>query len=149
MTESQKQNAGKTPLHLWVVGIIALLWSSMGAFDYLMTQTENAEYMSSFTPEQLAFFYGLPAWIVSAWAIGVWGGVAGAILLLLKRRLSVWVFLASFVAASITTFHSYVLSNGLEVNGDAFSLIFSAVIILIALGLYLYARAMARSGILK
>lgn len=148
MTEFQN-NTKKTPIHLWVVGIIALLWSSMGAYDYLMTQTENSEYMSSFTPEQLTFFYGLPAWIVSAWAIGVWGGVAGAILLLLKKQFAVWVFLASFVAASITTFHNYVLSNGMDVSGDAFSLIFSAVIIIIALALYLYARAMQRSGILK
>ena len=28
----------KTPKHLWIVGILALLWNFMGAFDYLATQ---------------------------------------------------------------------------------------------------------------
>ena len=26
----------RTPWHVWVVGIVALLWSSVGAMDYLM-----------------------------------------------------------------------------------------------------------------
>jgi len=34
--------------------------------DYVMTQTKNEAYMSGFTPEQLAFFYSFPAWVVSA-----------------------------------------------------------------------------------
>ena len=28
----------KTPVHLWVVGILAVLWNSAGAFDYSATQ---------------------------------------------------------------------------------------------------------------
>ena len=45
-----------TPWHLWVVGVVGLLWSAMGALDYVMTQTKNKSYMSNFTPEQLEFF---------------------------------------------------------------------------------------------
>ncbi len=148
MTELQKAPREKTPWHLWVVGVIALLWSAAGAMDYVMTQTKNEEYMSAFTPEQLAFFYGFPSWVVAAWAVAVWGGVLGALLLLLRRRLAVWVFLASLVAMVLTTIHNYALSNGLEVVGDAFTLIFSAVIFVVACALYLYARAMQRRGVL-
>lgn len=148
MTETQGAANTNTPRHLWVVGGIALLWSSIGAMDYVMTQTKNEAYMSGFTPEQLAFFYGIPAWVVAAWAIGVWGGVLGALLLLLRKRLAVWVFLASLIAMVVTTFHNYVLSNGMDVIGDAFSLGFTAVIFLFALGLFLYARAMHKRGVL-
>ncbi len=52
-----------TPLHLWIVGALSLLWNAVGAFDYLMTQTRNQAYMSDFTPEQLEYFYGFPAWV--------------------------------------------------------------------------------------
>ncbi len=120
----------------------------MGALDYVMTETKNETYMSGFTQEQLAFFYGLPAWVVAAWAIGVWGAVVGALLLLARRRLAVGVFLASLMGVIVTTFHNYVLSNGMDVSGDLFSLGFAAVIFLVALGLFLYARAMRRRGIL-
>lgn len=139
----------KTPVHLWIIGVVALLWSAIGAFDYVMTQTENESYMGQFTAEQLEFFYGLPAIIVAAWAIAVWGGVLGALLLLLRKSTAVWVLLASFVAMAITAFHNYVLSDGLEAIGDPFALVFTAVIFVVALVLYLYARKMKRMGVLS
>jgi hypothetical protein len=148
MPESQPPKAGKTPWHLWLIGVVGLLWNAMGAFDYVMTQTKNESYMSNFTPEQLSFFYALPTWAVAAWAIAVWASVIGSILLLLRKSAAVWVFLVSFVAMLITAIQNYVLSNGLEVIGDTFALVFTAVIFIIALGLYLYSRAMQRQGLL-
>ena len=53
----------KAPVHLWIVGVLALLWSLMGAFDYLATKLELEFYMSQFTPEQLAYFNAFPAWM--------------------------------------------------------------------------------------
>ena len=76
----------KTPRHLWIVGVIALLWSMVGAFDYLATQLELESYMSQFTQEQLDYFYGFPKWATSVWAIAVWGSVVGSVGLLLRRR---------------------------------------------------------------
>ena len=148
MSETLETDVEPTPWHLWLIGIVALLWSGMGALDYVMTQTRNEAYMSGFTPEQLSFFYGIPAWAVATWAIAVWGGVLGALLLLVRRRHAVWVFLASLIAMVITTFQNYVLSNGMEVIGDAFSLGFTAAIFLFALALFLYARAMRKRKIL-
>lgn len=137
----------RAPWHLWLVGGLGLLWDSMGAFDYLMTQTQNESYMSRFTPEQLEFFYGFPAWLVAFWAIAVWGGVVGTLLLLLRKRHAVPVLLASFLAMMVTAVHNFFLSNGLEVM-SAVDLMFSGLIFVIALGLWLYARAMARRGVL-
>jgi len=148
MSEMQPSKRGKAHAHLWVVGVLGLLWSAGGALDYVMTQTRNESYMSAFTPDQLTFFYGLGTWVIAAWAIAVWGGVVGAVLLLLRKAIAVWVLLASLVAMLITTFQNYVLSNGMEVVGDTFNLIFTAVIFVISLGLYLYARAMQRRGVL-
>ena len=116
--------------------------------DYVMTQTRNESYMGSFTPEQLEYFYSFPSRVVSAWAIAVWGGVLGCILLLLRKRAAVPVLLASMVAMIITTIHNYGLSNGLEVVGGWFPLVFTGVIFLAAVGLYLYARAMRERGVL-
>ena len=148
MTNSQSDSIRKTPWHLWLIGVMGLLWSAMGAMDYFMTQSRNENYMSAFTPEQLSFFYGLPTWTMATWTIGVWGGVLGALFLLSRKGIAVWVFLASFIAMIITAFQNFVLSNGMDVMGDAFSLIFTAIIFLAALGLYLYSKAMLRRGVL-
>jgi len=148
MLEKQETIRKRPPWHLWVVSVVGLLWSSMGAFDYLMTQTKNEAYMGSFTPEQLDFYYSLPSWVVATWAIAVWGGVLGAVLLLLRRRLAVRVLLASLISMVLTTIHNYALSNGMEIMGNAFSLIFTAVIFLVALALFLYALSMKKKEIL-
>ncbi len=149
MTDTPGTSPQVTPKHLWVVGIVALLWNAVGAMDYVMTQTRNEAYVSQFTPEQLAFFYGFPTWVVAAWAIAVWAGVLGAALLLLRKRLAVPVFLVSLVAMVIATFHNYVLSDGMEVMGkDAMALGFTVVIFLVAIALILYARAMQKRGTL-
>jgi len=138
----------RTPRHLWVIGVVTLLWNAMGAFDYLMTQTRNEQYMSSFTQEQLDYFYGFPAWVVAAWATAVWGGVLGSLLLLLRKGLAAPVFLVSFVAMTISTFYNFILADGLEKMGGLGPALFSAVIFLVALALVFYSRTMRDRGVL-
>lgn len=149
MTELQSNSAVKAPWHLWVIGIVGLLWNAMGAMDYVMTKLRNEEYMAAFTAEQLEFFYGFPLWVNATWAIAVWGGVIGAILLLLRKSSAVWVLLISFLAMVVTAIHNYGLSNGMEVIGDTFSLVFTALIFLVGLALYLYAKSMRAKRVLK
>lgn len=147
MPEETATPARSTPRHLWVVGILALLWNAVGAFDYLMTQTQNEAYMGQFTPEQLEYFYGFPTWVVAFWALAVWGGVLGAVLLLLRKRLAVPVLLVSLVSMVATTVHNFLLTDGIAVMG-AVGVAFSAAIFCIAVGLWLYARHMAGREIL-
>lgn len=91
----------RTPMHLWVVGALSLLWNAFGCYDYLMTNLKNQAYLSKFTADQLAFFDSLPGWLTAFWAIGVWGGLAGAILLLMRSRHAVLVFGLSLVGAIV------------------------------------------------
>ena len=146
---SDSNESKNTPWHLWTVGIVSLLWNAMGAMDFVMTQTKNEAYMSAFTPEQLEFFYGFPIWVVTAWGIAVWGAVIGSILLLLRKTLAVWVFLISFLSMVITSIHNFVFSNGLEAMGGLLPLIFTAVIFIVGLGLFIYARKMNQNGFLN
>jgi len=149
MSEAPAAGRARTPIHLWIVGVLTLLWNGMGALDYVMTQTRNEAYLKAFTPEQLAYFFGFPAWVVAAWALAVWGGVVGSLLLLLRKRLAVPVLLVSFLSMVVTTIHNFVLSDGYRVMGaEPTSLIFPAVIFVVALALYLYARAMRARGVL-
>lgn len=148
MSEEQAGTSTSTPWHLWVVGGLGFLWNAMGAFDYLMTQTQNEGYMGQFTPEQLEFFYGFPGWVVAFWALAVWGGVLGTILLLLRKKLAVWVFLVSFVSMVVTTVRNYVFADGMEVTGGGVAMIFTVLIFLFALGFWLYSAAMEKRGVL-
>ncbi len=140
--------SNQTPWHLWLVGIIALLWNAIGALDYYMSQTKNEAYMSMFTPEQLEFFYSFPPWSIALWAIAVWGGLLGSILLLFRKRAAVPVFLISLICMVINTIYIYGFTNGMEVMGDPLSLIFSVVIFIVAVFLYFYSKKLSSRNIL-
>ena len=147
MAETDRTEAVSTPWHLWVVGIVALLWNAIGAFDYVMTQTHNEAYLAGFTAEQLDYFYGFPSWAIATWAIAIWGSVLGTLLLLLRKRQAAEVYLASLVAMVINTIYCYFLSPGLEIMGTM-GAAFSAVIFLVCVGLCFYSRTMADRGVL-
>ncbi len=140
-----------TPRHLWVVGVLSLLWNSIGAFDYVMTQTKNKAYMAAgnFSQAQLDYFYSLPTWMIFAWATAIWASMLGSVLLLFKRKLSAPVFLVSLIGVVLSNVYNYGLSNGYEILGGASAVAFAAVIFLIATALYLYARKMSHKGVLN
>ena len=139
----------KTPWHLWLVGILSLLWNSMGALDYTMTKTRNDAYKAQFTPEQLDYFYNFPFWANIGWAAGVWLGVAGSFLLLFRSRLALWSFVLSFVGMIATSVYQFALSDTppLEIMGTGPAL-FALVIVIVGFLLILYARAQKTLGVL-
>jgi hypothetical protein len=143
---SNTTNTIAVPRHVWVVGVLALLWNAMGALDYTMTQMRNAAYMKDFTPEQLAYFYNFPKWVISTWAISVWGGVLGSLALLLRSRWAVPVFAVSLTTMAMTFVHNYLLSDGMKVMGGVGGLVFTVAIVAVGTALLVYARWLAHIG---
>jgi len=142
------QNSVKAPVHLWLVAILSVLWNAVGAFDYLATKLRIESYMSQFTPEQLEYFYGFPAWMVAAWAVGVWGAFFGALALLFRKAWAVWLFGASILGLATSTVYNFVLTDGQEAMGET-GVMFTVVIWVILLLQFFYAKAMARKGVLR
>ena len=137
----------KAPVHLWIVGILSLLWNAMGAFDYLATQLELESYMSKFSPEQLAYFNSFPKLMTACWAFAIWGAVAGSIFLLLRKKWAVWAFVVACTGMLFTTIYNYGMTNGAEIMGST-GVIISVVIWIIALFLLWYSWAQAKKGVL-
>ena len=138
----------KTPVHLWIVAILAVLWNAIGAFDYTATQLKLESYMAQFTAEQLEYFYGFPAWMDASWAIAVWGSLLGSLLLLLRKAWAVWLFGLAIFGLAASTFYNFVLSDGAAIMGGT-AVIFTAVIWVIALFLLFYSAAMSKRGVLR
>ena len=145
----------KTPWHLWVVGVVSLLWHAFGANDYIQTQMGNLEYLG-----QMADMMGVSAQAVAeyfesrsilfhtAWAVGIWGAVLGSILLLLRTRLAYYAFILSFLGTVISFAMQYVdPMPGIEMTG--FQIGMTIAIFAIELLLILYARAMTNRGVLR
>lgn len=149
MVDTTFTSARSTPWHLWVVGVVAALWNGFGCFDYTMTQLQGDAWLVSMgmTEAQIAYFNAMPTWAHGAWAIGVWGGLLGALLLLLRRKWALPVYVVSFLGWLAGVIYAFVLSDGMEAMGSMWPM--QIVIGAVCVFLIWYAWTMSKRGLLR
>ena len=98
----------------------------------------------------MAYIDGFPIWARVGWGLGVWGGLAGSILLLMRHRSAVPVLLACRWSArsSASATRSPIRPASPKCRRGV-NAVMPYVIIAIALGLFVYARAMRIKGVLR
>ena len=144
----------RTPIHLWIIGGRSLLWSCFGAYDYLMTRMRDTDYIASAMPgvdpqAALAWIDRFPLYAQLGWGLGVWMGLLGSVMLLVRSRWAVGAYGLSLVGAVLGLGYQIVAAPPLEGAHGPMMTVMPYVIILLALGLFLYARAMAKKGLLR
>lgn len=142
--------AVKTPWHLWLVGILAVLVNAFPAVDFTLTNMENEFWLSPLTADQRSFILGAPLWADVCWALGGFGAFIGSVLLLFRSRHAVTAYIVSIAGLAGSTLYQHVL------NGDTtralfqnVAMIVTAAIWAIMLALFFYARAMKAKGVLR
>jgi hypothetical protein len=125
------------------VAILGLLWNVLGVLSYLfytaflekMMTPEVLEAMPAedraATVAQLQLLAETPAWATGAYAIAVFGGLLGCILLLMRRSLAVPVLGLSLAGVIVQNVHSFGMTNAMEAAGPS-SLILPGVVLLFA-----------------
>jgi hypothetical protein len=140
---------GRTPVHLWIVGILALLWSAMGCLDYWMTETANQTWLGKMPADTIAYMNSLPKWLTGMWALGVWGGLIGSILLLARSRYAVWLYGFSLIGAVVGLgYQMFMTQRPASMTGGAMA-IMPWVIIAICAFLLWYAWNAEKKGVLR
>lgn len=144
----------RTPVHLWIVGVMSFLWSCFGCYDYFKTRMHDTAYLASAMPSvdpnvALAWVDAMPLYAQVGWGLGVWLALLGSVLLLTRSRWAVWSYGISFVGAVLSLGYQLLLAPPLSGAEGAINKIVPCVIIAVALALFLYARAMARRGVLR
>lgn len=144
----------RTPVHLWIVGAVSLLYSCFGAYDYLMSHMRNLQYIASSMPgvdpnAALAWMDAFPMYAKIGWGLGVWGGLLGAILLLMRSRYAVWAFAVSMLGIVLSLGYQLALAPPLQGAGGTAYKVMPWVIIVIGVALLAYSQAMAKRGVLR
>lgn len=147
-TVSQPWTPKPASWHFWVIAIVSLLWNAFGAFDYVMTNTRNAAYLAQFPAEVMQMIDEFPVWVMAAWAFGVWGAVAGSILLLLRSRFAVHAFALSLAGLAASTAYQATLDMP-EAMKTLSMTAMNVVIWIAAIFFLLYAIRMRRNGVLR
>jgi len=144
----------RTPVHLWIVGIPALLWNCIGPIDYTMTRMRNTDYLAQAMPTvdpnvMLAWVDAFPFYAQFGWGLGVWAGLIGSVLLLMRNRWAVWAFGLSLIGAILGLGYQIVAAPPLPGAEGAMYEVMPYVIIAVAAALFLYARSMEKKGVLR
>ena len=118
----------------WVISSIALVWNLMGVFNYLDQAFMTDKILETLPKEQQILYQDVPAWVTAAFAIAVFSGTLGSLLLLLKKKIASTFFIISFLG--IMGQMSYGLL--IDQNSDSYGPMGIALpIIIIAFGGYL------------
>jgi hypothetical protein len=151
MTATVDAPRAAAPWHYWVVTVLAIVWNAFGAYDYFMTKTGGDAYMKKggMSDAQIAYLHAYPAWMTADWAIGVWGGLLAALLLIPRTRYAFHVFVASLAAVLGMLLYTFVLSDGAKLPGHQQLEAFDVMILAAAVFLAWYAWVMTKKGVLR
>ncbi len=111
----------------WFLAILGLAWHVMGAVNYVM-QT-NPDAVAQMPDHYRVVIETRPAWATGAFALSVFGGIIGGVLMILRSRLAAPVFLIAAVAALVTMLPMFGLDNATQaITGAGMSAILAAVL---------------------
>lgn len=131
----------------WIVAALFLLWNIAGDAAYLMQTTQNLDALAATDPVGAQIIRSMPRWVWSAYAVAVWGGTAGAIAALLRRKLSVALFAASLLGVVVQFGWTFLGTRLIEQKGPsvvAFPLLIAAITVVEIV----WARRQSAAGVL-
>lgn len=133
------------PTWFWIVSIIALLWNLMGVAAFVMQMNMSPDTLAALPPDQQALYTSFPMWVTIAYAVAVFGGALGCLMLVLKKKLAVPLLVLSLLGVIGQMIYMFLLSDTFKVMGQA-AMVMPIVVIVVSVLLVLFARLSARRG---
>ncbi|MBV7268261.1 hypothetical protein [Winogradskyella luteola] len=138
-------SSNKPPVWFWIVSVVALIWNGMGVHGYLSQAYKTSAYTEAYTTEQLEVMNNLPTWYTALFAIAVFSGAIGCLLLLFRKKVAKLLLVISFIAATIQMLYFLFIA---DLNGVDFSAntIMAYIIIVFAGFLVWFSNHSAKKG---
>ncbi len=99
------ETVGSVHWSFWIIIVVTLIFNVMGVINYFVQM--NADSLASFPESYRPIIEGRPAWATAAFAIAVFGGSLGCLLLLLKKSAAFYVLIASLLGVIVTMMHIF------------------------------------------
>ncbi len=142
---TERREASAVPSWFWIAAALALLFEAFGCYMYIAQVTADR---ASLPLDQRAMWDATPTWMVAAYAIAVWAGLAGAVLLLMRRKLAAPVLLVSLIAVAVQ-FSGLFLVRQLRQTVPDNALTGPVAIIVLCYLIFMLARLAIRRGWLR
>jgi hypothetical protein len=128
----------------WAIGAVALVWNVMGVMNYFMQM--NADALASFPESHRAIIASRPAWATGGFAIAVFGGALGCLLLLFRKSAAIYLFIASLLGVIVAMTHTLGIAGSAS-NFSPFEIVMMILMPLaVAAFLIWYSKQAERKG---
>ena len=107
------------PAWFRIVAVGAILWNAFGVIMYLSSVGVFGDPLAGLTEAERTIAASIPEWIVAAFAVGTFAGLAGSIGLLFGRRWAWPMLLVSLLALLILEGWIVFVSGAVELHGIA------------------------------
>lgn len=134
------------PRWFWGVAWLCVVWNLLGAVDYMLTTLRYGPYLAQMPAGMAAFLLRLPGWVVAAWALGVWGSLVGALLMVVRVRHAAVAYGLSFAGAVASMTWEY--SHGAATLGPGFVPMVALLLAAILFQMW-FSRRMFWRGVLR
>jgi len=98
------KNVNAVHWSFWVIATFMLIWNVMGCINFFAQM--NPDMVASYRETEQAIISGRPAWATVAFAVAVFGGALGCVLLLLRKSVAYYLFISSLLGVIVTTTHT-------------------------------------------
>lgn len=124
------------PVPLWftIVSWTMVVWNLMGLAAFFAEITKSKEALAELPEAQQKLYEVIPSWVIVAFAVAVFCGTAGAILLALKSKFSIPVLILSLVGVLAQNYYMFFGSDTAAVMGSA-QMVLPAIVVLISIAL--------------
>jgi len=93
----------------WIIGIVALIWNVLGGINFVAQM--NADVVASMPATHRAIIDGRPVWATGGFAIAVFGGAIGCLLLLFRKSAALYLLIASLLGVIVTMIHTFLIAR--------------------------------------
>ncbi|MBA2771284.1 MAG: hypothetical protein H0U34_04600 [Sphingomonas sp.] len=135
------------PLAGWYMAaaIASVLFMLIGCGGYLLEVTADPEALPI---DQRTMMMARPTWMIAAYGVAVWVGLAGAVMLVLRRKLAQPLLLVSLIAA-VFTFLPYAVVPAIRDNISTGDIIAAIIVLAITWTIFWFARHSSQRGWLR
>ena len=137
----------KPPAWFWIVAILLLAWNAIGVY-FCVDQIRHGAMSAMWeqTPYHQALYASLPVWYNWTYAAATFGGLLGALALLLKERRATILFWISLIAVIIQFGYVFAMTDMIAHQGAAKTVPFPIFIALVALFSIWFSGMAAKKG---
>lgn len=141
------ETAVKLPVWYWIVAIVALLWNLLGVLGFAGTimVMASADVQATLPPEMQAIYADVPVWSTIAYALAVFGGVLGAVALLIRKGWATPLFVLSLLGIIVSDIYSFAIARVQEISGTG-AFIMPAIVLIVAIFLVWFSMMAKKKG---